>query len=79
MFYAYSKKLVLVLSLYFNPLERNGGWGLPAASEVHHQLLGLADVELEVVLLGPSDEALHHTSELVLHALTDAVLPHRNN
>jgi hypothetical protein len=26
------------------------GW-LPAPSEVHHQLLGLADVELEVVLL----------------------------
>ena len=49
-----------------------GGWGLPPPAEVYHQLLGLADVELEVVLLGPSDKVLHHTSVLVLPVLIDA-------
>ena len=64
--YAHSKELVRVQRLYFNPLDGNGGWGLPAQSEVHHLLLDLADVELEVVLLGPSDEAFHPTSVPVL-------------
>ena len=53
-------------------MDGNGGRGFPALSEVHHQLLGLADAELEVVLLGPSDKALHHTSVPFLPVLTDA-------
>jgi hypothetical protein len=62
----------VVQRLYFNPLDGNRSWGLPAPSEVHHQLLGLADFELEGVLLRPSDEALRHTAVLVLPFLNDA-------
>ena len=48
------------------------GSGPPALLEVHHQLLGLADVELEVVLLRPSNKAPNCTSVLLLFVLTDA-------
>lgn len=57
--------------LHLFTLDGDSCQWLPAPLEVHHQLLGLNNVELQVVLITPSDEALCQTSVLLVIVLTD--------
>ena len=55
----YSQELVGVHHLHLLPSDGDGSWGPRAPPEVHHQLLGLSNVELEVIVITPPYEVLH--------------------
>ena len=55
------------------PTPQDGDWGhwCPGSIQIHHQLLGLCCVELQVVQLTPCDEAVNHSPGLSLITLAD--------
>lgn len=67
-----SKVLVGVHSLHFLPLDDGWGRGCPLPPIIHHHLMGLTDVELQVVAVVPCDKVLYQSSVLLVTVITDA-------
>ncbi len=53
------------LHLHFLSLDDNQDRGPPGPLVVHHKLIGFADIELQVIVVTPGDEALYQSSVLL--------------
>ncbi|XP_071061658.1 transmembrane protein 176 isoform X2 [Pseudochaenichthys georgianus] len=70
----HSQELVALHRLHLHLLPDGDGGQRPLAAppEVNHQLLSLADVELEVIVVTPAYEVLHQGPVLILVVICDA-------
>ncbi len=51
--------------LYFRSLDDSQDRGPPVPLVVHHKIIGFVDIELQVIVVAPCDEALYQSSVLL--------------
>ena len=67
----YSKVFVILDNIHSHTVDGDGCGGRFPPAEIHHQLLSLGGVDMQMVSCTPLDEGFHNTPVLLLLPLTD--------